>query len=99
MARILCEMDIPRDPVSSHLPPTSPPNSCSTCSPVLMDPQPCGGLDSLMGGNGLQVFVGAGVPVNEETLEREVRGVVKNELTLLVRDLTGKQGCDDTDYR
>ena len=52
----------------------------------------------MLGGQGMQVFVGAGLPVDEGVVEREVRSAVWEELRLLVRNLTGREGSEGTRY-
>ena len=47
-----------------------------------------------MGGAGLQVFVGAGVEVDDGVMEEEVRGTVREHLVRLLRELSAKQGVD-----
>lgn len=49
----------------------------------------------MLGPEGLQVFVGAGVAVDEGVVETEVRIAVREELCLLIRSLAGKEGCSD----
>ncbi len=45
-----------------------------------------------MGGAGLQAFVGAGLAVDEELVEEEVRNAVRMELVGIIRELSGKEG-------
>ncbi len=95
VARMLSQINFPRDPIGgSHLPGSpSTPNSCSTCSPL--PPENGGtGMSSLLGGDGLQVFVGEGVPVDEATVEQEVKSAVKNELYQFIRAFAGKEGSE-----
>lgn len=47
-----------------------------------------------LGGEGLQVFVGAGVEMDDGVVEREVRDTVREHLLRLLRELSGKQGVD-----
>lgn len=90
MARILCQLEYPRDPLTSHLPASSS-DSCSTYSPPPSD-EHGGGLDPLLGNSGLQVFVGAGMPVDQDVVEKEIRSAIRSELCQLIEELTGKQG-------
>ena len=55
------------------------------------------GWDHMLGTEGLQVFVTAGVAVDEGVVEREVRAAVREELCQQIRSLTGKEGCS-TDH-
>ena len=93
MARLLCQVEgtseISPPPVA-----LSTPNSCSTCStPDDAEGREGRGLESVMGGAGLQAFVGAGLAVDDGVVEEEVRNAIRSELVGIIRELSGKQGC------
>jgi hypothetical protein len=54
---------------------------------------------SLLGGDGVQVFVGAGVGVDERLVETELRMAVKDELCDMIKGLSGRQGCNSVTER
>lgn len=95
MARMLAQLETPSSP-----PPLTQPsaqNSCSTCSsPPDLRGQ---GWPPLLGGDGVQVFVGAGAGVDEELVEAEVRMAVRDELCHMIKELSGKQGCNSISRR
>ena len=47
----------------------------------------------------MQVFVGAGVGVDEELVEAEVRTAVRDELCHMIKELSGQQGCISVSHR
>ena len=92
MARLLSQVD--RSPQrSSHTSIPRPP-----LSPPALAPLTSGGegsqWDQMLGSEGLQVFVSAGRDVDEGVVEGEVRAVVREEMSLLIRTWAGKEGCD-----
>lgn len=91
MARILSQVQhSPQHHITAPYVATHNTPSSSTCSSPHSVAAGAWGL----GGAGLQVFVGAGVEMDDDVVEREVRETVREQLLRLLRELSGKQGVN-----